>query len=146
MKITPTTQAEMDYAHIHPYQDAVKKYPVMPVTELNCLTIRKNNSIMGVCGVVVLWEGVGELWLILTSDFREYIAGSINRRIQALLDMSKVVTGLIQSNNLRRVQTTVRANFPESIRLHEYLGMKREGLRPEYFPGGEDAIMYGKVI
>ncbi len=95
--------------------------------------------ILACAGVSLLWPGVGEGWLMLSSE------GA--REVRAIYAVSRaLVDRWIKVCNLRRLQCAVRADQPRSIRFAEWLGFQREGLMRCYGPGAVDHYMYAKVV
>jgi hypothetical protein len=137
-----TTQEDLDYVRLNPYEDAVKNYPYMVAPDDNCYTVIYEGSLVAVGGLCVRWEGVGLLWLILTSDCKKYgIHGVV-----ALLAIKEKVNELIENNSLWRAEADVRVDFPQAIKMIEYLGFTRECRREQYFPDKTDGYLYSKVI
>jgi len=136
------TQADLDYVRSCPYEGPVKDFPYLECPDDNTITGIINNKIVGVAGVIILWEGVGLFWLILANDCKKN--GFFG--IMAISAIKSVFDELVEQNNLRRAQATVRPDFPEAIKMIEFLGFEWEGLLKQYFPDKTDAFMYGKII
>jgi len=103
-----------------------------------CFTGWVDGEIIGIAGLDKLWEGVGNMWMMLTPLIDKHLKESYRCILKG---MKK----LIDENKLRRVQSYGRVDFPECHILFEHLGFKVEGLARKYTPDGVDAIMYAKV-
>jgi len=100
-----------------------------------------DDKIVGVGGMIILWDGVGEMWLMLTADCkREGIFG-----IVAFQAIRNKVDELIKDHKMRRVQCTVRVDFPQARKMVVALGFKLEGLMREYCPDGCDVWLYARI-
>ena len=141
MEFRPATQDDLDYVRANPFEGAIKGYPYAQVPDDNCYTGIHKSIMLGVFGVQVKWRGVGLLWLMMCSDFKENIDSG-----RALLIMKRKIDWLIEKNNLHRAEASVRVDFPEAIKMVEFLGFEREGLMKQYFPDKSDGILYAKVI
>lgn len=137
-----TTQEDLEYVRQNPFEGAVKNYPYMQAPKNNCYTVIFEDCIVGVGGLMVLWEGVGELWLMLTADCKKHgFYGII-----ALSAIKDKMEELIENNNLRRAQATIRTDFPQAIKMIESFGFEREGLLKQYCPDKGNVYMYAKMI
>jgi hypothetical protein len=103
-----------------------------------CITGWVNGEIVGVAGVDMLWEGVGDMWLMLTP----YIDSNIKETYKCI---RQGVKKLIEKHNLRRVQSYGRVDFPECHTLFKHLGFEVEGMAKGYTPDGVNCVMYAKV-
>jgi RimJ/RimL family protein N-acetyltransferase len=141
MEFRNPTQADFDYVAANAYEGAVKNYPYQQVPDGNCYAIEFDGLLVGVGGMVLHWEGMAEFWLILTDQCRkDGVYG-----ILALSAIKEKVEYLIESNNIIRAQATVRTDFPEAVKMIEYLGFKNEGLMKHYAPDGHDVIRYARL-
>ena len=138
-EIRKLQEGDIEYVRKNPLEEAVKRYPDLPTPEENCYTGLVDGKIMGVGGVIVLWEGVGEAWLILSKDILEM-------KIATYLCIKEMVERMISECNLRRIQAVIRTDYPQAIKMIEALGFKREGLLEEYLPDKCNAFMYAKLI
>jgi RimJ/RimL family protein N-acetyltransferase len=49
-------------------------------------------------------------------------------------------------NYIRRIQMTVRADFPRGLRFAEFLGFEKEGIMKSYGKDGADYILFARVF
>lgn len=103
-----------------------------------CVTGWVDGEIMGVAGIDMLWKNVGEVWLMLTPKIYEHLKEGYKCIRQG---MKK----LIEDNDLVRVQSHGRVDFPACHILFKHLGFKVEGFAKKYTPDGTDCIYYAKV-
>ncbi len=135
------TQSDLDYIKANPYQEAIKSYPDMPLAADSITALGDDGCIWAVGGVFVVWEGVGELWMMLSADFAEHVTN-----FDALCAIRDKIEELVENANLRRVQVTIRSDFPQAGKMVRFFGFKHEGVRKELFMGRVDGIMYGKIM
>ncbi len=93
--------------------------------------------VIGCCGIVKLWEGHGEAWLLADSSIQNHSRWAY-RHIKTMMQQ------VIETMSLNRVQAAIKKDFPASIRFVESLGFKPEGEMPEYFLG-ETHVRYAIV-
>lgn len=103
-----------------------------------CMTGWVNDEIIGCAGIDIMWEGVGEAWLMLTPAVHKYLKDS-------WLCIQKGFKELIEKNKLRRIQAHGRIGFDECHILFKHLGFKPEGIARKYTPDGVDCIMYALI-
>lgn len=97
----------------------------------------ERGEIYAIGGILPVWEGVGEIWLIPTRLAKTKPV-SLARHIKlGLLDMEK-------SLELRRLQAVVRCGFDRGHDLVKFLGFQSEGVMRKYGPDGEDYERYAK--
>ena len=136
------TQEDMAFVRLNPYEGAVKNYPYMEIPDENCYTAIYESAIVAVGGLQVKWEGVGLLWLMLTADCKKYgIYGLL-----ALEAIKEKMEYLIEKNKLWRTEAAVRVDFPQAIKMIEFLGFEREGIMRQYYPDKTDAILYSRIL
>jgi hypothetical protein len=96
-----------------------------------------NGQIIGCGGILPLWKGVGEGWVITSDLVEKYpilFAKTVWRKMKELM----VRMGL------ERVQTLVDAEHTVSQKWVERMGFENEGLMHKYL-GGRDFIRYAIV-
>ena len=90
-------------------------------------------------GVTLLGWRRGEAWILLSPLFSKY-PKSTYVTVKASLD------GMIEDNNLRRVQAIVNPEFPAHSRFLKHLGFEYEGTLRSYGINAEDLFMFGRII
>jgi len=103
-----------------------------------CFSAIKDNKLICSGGVIPMWEGVFEGWVMGSNKIWQ------NRIASAkliLLGMNK----LIRDNNITRLQTAVKKDFLLGQRFAEWLGLKNEGLMKKY-QNNEDYYRYARII
>ena len=89
-------------------------------------------------GIVPLWDGVAEGWVIASKRIYDHKIKSVSA-IKKRLDL------LCTNNNIWRLQTSVKANFNTGLRFAEFLGLKKEGLMEKYGPYKTDYFRMAKI-
>lgn len=143
IKIRKLQDGDIEYVRINPLEEAVKNYPEFSPDPKNSYTVILDDKIVGVGGIMILWEGVGELWLILTKDSkREGIYG-----LMAFDAIRKKIDEIIEECNIYRAQAPVRVDFHKAIKMMEALNFENEtpnGMK-NYCPDGCDVYMYARI-
>ncbi|GAF67455.1 unnamed protein product [marine sediment metagenome] len=88
-------------------------------------------------GILPLWEGVGEGWVVTSSLVEKYPIIFAKTVWRSTLE-------LIESMDLDRIQTVVDAEHTVSQIWVERMGFKNEGLMRKYL-GGRDFIRYALI-
>jgi len=102
-------------------------------------TICEQEEIIACGGVHIMWEGVGEAWLVLSKEaYKSPI--SVARYTYQLFDT------IMNENELWRVQASVHTDDDESVRFAEWLGFEDEGLMKKFGPDGADYIRMARVV
>ena len=101
-------------------------------------TLLKNNTPIVSGGVVPMWEGVGEGWVLSSKHIFE-------NKIKAAGSIKKRLDYICKNNKIRRLQTAVKAEFTIGIRFAEWLGLTKEGLMKQYGPDGSDYWRMAKI-
>tara|TARA_R110002110_G_scaffold376568_2_gene586656 strand:- start:167386 stop:167835 length:450 start_codon:yes stop_codon:yes gene_type:complete len=97
-------------------------------------------AVLGCAGVVTLWPGVGQAWAIFSDRLLGHPV-ALTRATGRALDR------ISATQDLRRVQATVRDGHGAGARWLSFLGFELEGLLVNYGPGGSgDYWMYGRTI
>ena len=103
-------------------------------------TLFIDNEIVGSAGIILLDWQRGEAWTLFTSLFKKY-KKIVWKNIKIYLDQIQ------KSENLRRIQSFIRLDFPEGCRFLEHLGFENEtpnGLKA-FGPNGETLLLYGRT-
>lgn len=102
-------------------------------------TVMYNASVtLGCGGIDIMWENVGEAWMLLTPYIKLY-------PLFVTKIVKKYFSYLIDRMGLKRVQATIRSTDDVSIRYVEMLNFQREGTLRCFGTDGCDYFMYGRV-
>jgi len=88
-------------------------------------------------GVIPLWKGVGEAWVVTSELVKTYPIMFAKTTWRKLYE-------IINSNGIERVQTTIHKNHITSQRWAERMGFENEGLMKKFL-GGEDYYRYALI-
>ena len=97
-----------------------------------------NGEVAGFAGIILMWPGVGEGWILGSDLFA-------SNKLWFVRNVKKYLEKIMNTHDLHRVQTTVMHGQTGLVRLVEFLGMKFEGRLRHYGPNGEDYLMYGRI-
>lgn len=122
---------------------------VLPALRQTLLSTEKTHSfsvfaddkLVAVGGFVILWRGVAEVWVAISN--KDWAKKNLRKVIAAF---TMTMNDVSLSAGLRRLQCTVRADSPASIRFVEGLGFESEGLLVGYGVDGADHVMFARVI
>lgn len=101
-------------------------------------TLLANNSVVCSGGVMPLWRGVGEGWLLSSRKIFNFSL-SAAKAIKQRTDL------ICTNNNIWRLQTAVRADYETGIRFAKWLGLEKEGLMRKYGPDGSNYYKMAKI-
>ncbi len=109
-------------------------------TETDGLSITAiiNDEIVGCGGIRKLWDGVGEIWLMLSPQTAKY-------PIRTYECIKEGFEKLIEDNDFVRLQGWCRKGFAKAHTLFRHLGFKPEGIARKYTPDQCDCILYSNV-
>jgi RimJ/RimL family protein N-acetyltransferase len=97
-----------------------------------------NDKVIAAAGMKRIWGNVAEGWFIAKNDVWNYpitIAKAVKQNIDYLAT----------SNNIKRLQTAVRADFGIGIRFAKWLGFANEGLMKSYGFDGSDHYRMARI-
>jgi RimJ/RimL family protein N-acetyltransferase len=97
-----------------------------------------NDKVIAAAGMKRIWGNVAEGWFIAKNDVWNYpitIAKAVKQNIDYLAT----------SNNIKRLQTAVRADFGIGIRFAKWLGFINEGLMKSYGFDGSDHYRMSRI-
>ena len=101
-------------------------------------TLLHNNNPLCSGGIVPLWNGVAEGWVISSKRI-------FKNRIKASRLIKKRTDLLCAANKIWRLQTAVKSNFKTGLRFAEFLGFKNEGLMKAYGPDKTDYYRMARI-
>jgi RimJ/RimL family protein N-acetyltransferase len=97
-----------------------------------------NDKVIAAAGMKRIWGNVAEGWFIAKNDVWNYpitIAKAVKQNIDYLAT----------SNNIKRLQTAVRADFGIGIRFAKWLGFTNEGLMKCYGFDDTDHYRFARI-
>ena len=107
-------------------------------TEGNAYTMFVNGKPVFSIGIVILWSGVAEGWVLASQNIFEL-------KFLAAKTMKELTDDMCKKNKIKRLQTSVKADFKLGIRFATWLGLEIEGLKKSYGPDGSDYYQLGKI-
>ena len=119
--------------------DKMKEYAKEREDSGMCVTGWIDGEPQCVAGIDLIWEGVGDVWMMITP----WIDGHAKEGYRCIRDG---LNKLLKDHKIRRLQSYGRVDFAECHTLFKHLGFQVEGLARQYTPDGCDAILYGKII
>ena len=90
-------------------------------------------EIIGCGGVRIYWDGGGEAWALLPRKVGEM---RLDHKIA-----KRQLYKIIDEQNLTRVQSTPRCDWPEGLVYAKYMGFKVEGKMRKYLPDGNGGFV-----
>jgi hypothetical protein len=101
-------------------------------------TGKYDDRIVCIAGLTPRWTGLADAWLILDESVKA----------KELLLITRSIVDIVlhyMPDPFHRIQTTVRADWPNAHRWAEMLGFTREGTMRRGGPYGEDLDLYALV-
>jgi|TARA_B100001964_G_scaffold1243_1_gene1472 hypothetical protein len=104
----------------------------------NAYTLFLNNKPVVAGGIFILWSGVAEGWVLANKNIFEI-------KFLAAKEIKIRTDELCKKNKIKRLQTSVKADFKPGIRFANWLGLKTEGLMKSYGPDGTDYYRMARI-
>lgn len=98
-----------------------------------------DGKLVGCGGVINIWPGLAEAWLALTPYARSHVSFLYRQSLRFL-------NWAVPTYHLRRIQTTVQADWLEANRFIERLDFLRVARLDKYGPNGEPHYLYEMVM
>jgi len=105
----------------------------------NAFTMFMDDKPVFAIGLVVLWKGVAEGWVIASQNIFEM-------KFLAAKSMKIITEELCKKNKIKRLQTSVKSEFKQGVRFATWLGMEVEGLKKNYGPDGSDYYQLARIF
>lgn len=119
MIIRESTPLDLLDIMANPLDEEVKGYNLALTG--HCKTVEHHNRPVGIGGVVIVGNGVGEIWLILAKEVNQC-------RVIMYRCIRNILNQYIKELGLKRVQARVRNNYPKAQQMMLHLGFKNEGI------------------
>ena len=107
-------------------------------TKGNAYTMFVDGNPVFAIGIVILWDGVAEGWVMASQNVFEM-------RFLAAKTMKELTDEMCKKNKIKRLQTSVKADFKLGVRFATWLGLEIEGIKKCYGPDGSDYYQLGKI-
>ena len=107
-------------------------------TKGNAYTMFMNDKPVFAIGIVILWDGVAEGWVLASQNIFEM-------KFLSAKTMKELTDQMCKKNKIKRLPTAVKAEFKLGIRFATWLGLEIEGLKKNYGPDGSDYYQLGKI-
>ena len=105
----------------------------------NAFTMFMDDKPVFAIGLVVLWKGVAEGWVMASQNIFEM-------KFLAAKSMKIITEELCKKNKIKRLQTSVKSEFKQGVRFATWLGMEVEGLKKNYGPDGSDYYQLARIF
>ena len=107
-------------------------------TKGNAYTMFMNDKPVFAIGIVILWDGVAEGWVLASQNIFEM-------KFLSAKTMKELTDDMCKKNKIKRLQTSVKADFKLGVRFATWLGLEIEGLKKSYGHDGSDYYQLGKI-
>ena len=104
----------------------------------NAYTLFVDNKPIVAGGIIILWKGVAEGWVMASQNIFDV-------KFLAAKTITSMMINHCKKNKIKRLQTSVKANFKTGVRFANWLGLSSEGLMKRYGPDGSDYIRMAKI-
>lgn len=102
-------------------------------------TAIEDGVVIASAGVIVLWNGVGEAWALISKD------GIKNRSIYVMRKCREYLRDIMNDLDLFRVQAHCHIELQDAVEFLEVLGFEREGIMRHYWIDKSDHYLYSIV-
>ena len=89
--------------------------------------------ILGICGVMKQWNGVGEAFMFLSPEFK-------NNKIRCIKDIRFYLKQISDQFKFHRVHCQVLKDFADAVKFAKYLGFTKEAELKQFGPNKEDYV------
>lgn len=112
-------------------------YADMLYTAGPAYTAIDGDQVLASAGVMVIWEGRGIAWALLSQSVGPRAFIRVHRAVCRFFDLCA----------LRRIETTVSPGFVQGHRWMASLGFVREtpGVMKAWTPDGQDMVLYARI-
>jgi len=138
LRLQPFEQKHLEQINLGYDMPQQAKDSFMRGTKVNGMTLFDEDTILGFGGVHILWKGVGECWLMLSTE------GKLKPRTVAKYTL-KLFDDIMSEDSLERIQASVAAADPKAIAFAKWLGFEVEGLMKKYGPEGGDYYRLARI-
>ena len=98
------------------------------------ITVLTHGKPIAIFGIVQIWDGLAEVWLIPDEALRVYPV-FMTKAARSFIDICMI------SGRLHRVQITVRCDHRQAVGWAKTIGFTREGTLSKYGPDQSDFFM-----
>ena len=105
----------------------------------NAFTMFMDEKPVFAIGIVILWQGVAEGWVMASQNIFEM-------KFLAAKSMKELTEQMCKKNNIKRLQTSVKVKFKQGVRFATWLDMEIEGLKKNYGPDGSDYYQLARIF
>ena len=116
------------------YVKAMSQYP-----NTAFCSVGSDGSVLAAAGIMPLWKGVGEAWVLAPPSTNEHFGLYLHRAVTTYLDR------IVKEYQLHRVQSAVLCDFITSHRWIKRLGFMKEGPLYCYGPDKRTFYRYAKI-
>ena len=137
-RLEPFKQEHLDQINLdYELSDETKKTFICN-GELSGITLFDDKTILGFGGVHLLWRGVGESWIMLSTEGRK-------KPLTVAKYTFNLFDDIMARNSLERIQASVASDDPKAISFAKWLGFEVEGLMRKYGPDGNDYYRLARI-
>lgn len=96
------------------------------------------HEIIAVIGIMSIWSGVGEVWMLTTDKVDKHKEFFHSSTVE-------LMTGIVKTLKLHRVQCTVDSRNEKAIRWMSKLGFEQEAVHRMYGPDKVDHLRFARL-
>ena len=108
-------------------------------SDVDGYTLMDGDEIIVCGGVHMMWEGVGEGWLVMSKN-------AYDKPITVARYTDRLFDTIMDDNAMWRVQASVHTNDAQSVRFAEWLGFEIEGVMKKFGPDGTNYFRMARVM
>ena len=99
----------------------------------------EDRKILGICGIMPLWTGVGEAYMFLSPEFKK-------RKLRCIKDIKNYLDLITKQFKFHRLNCYVIKDFKKAVRLAEFFGFEIEAELKKYGPNKENFYLMRRLI
>ena len=103
-----------------------------------CVTLKADEKAVLSTGIIPLWDGVGEAWLLSSNMMPKYPVTLARAIYECFYEW-------VEAKDYWRVHANVRTDWDTAIRFAKFMGMKKEGLMKKFGPEQADYFRFAWV-
>ena len=99
----------------------------------------EDRKILGICGIMPLWTGVGEAYMFLSPEFKK-------RKLRCIKDIKNYLDLITKQFKFHRLNCYVIKDFKKAVRLAEFFGFEIEAELKQYGPNKENFYLMRRFL
>jgi len=117
-------------------KERTEKLAALPNVEVFCIC--DDDLIIGIVGATIIWNGVAEIWAVMSEKVKEY-------KVTTFKACWDLIDWFSKKHEIHRFFVTVSNDYEVGQRFMRRLGFIKECVMKRYGPDGSDFCMMARV-